>query len=121
MVRWQVAFAFVVYLGLPVLYVTCARLRRRQRRARWERARQLRDERLGRVAVGAAPFNPQMVPTPERQNVTGRHGMTCDQWYQTIVADFRAMRCDRLPNCADYRREFGSALIKYYTQRRFSP
>jgi len=115
MVRWQAAFALVLYVGLPALYVGCIRLRRRRRTARWKRARRLRDERLGRLAVsGTAPFSPQMVPTPERQKVTGRRGMTCDQWYEMIVADFKAMRCDHLPTCADYRREFGQALARYY-------
>lgn len=117
MVSWQLAFALVIYLGAPVLYVTCTRLRQRRRTARWERAHQIRNGRLGRIATGEAPFSPQMVPAPERQEVLGRHGMTCDQWYETVVADYRAIRRDRLPSCADYRREFGQALARYYYEQ----
>ena len=115
MAGWEWIYVLVAYLGIPTLYVTYRRRRRRRQRAeRWEHARRFGSERLSHLAVDTAPFNPQLVPTPERREVIGRRGMTCDQWYETIVADYRARRCDRLPSCADYRQEFGHALARYY-------
>lgn len=120
MIHWQLSYVLVTYVGLPTLYVGWMGALRRRRRTRWERACRLRNERLHHIAVGTGPFHPGLVPMPERQGITGRSGLNSQQWYDVIVADFRAMRCDRLPTCADYRREFGDALTRfYYTSKAF--
>lgn len=97
--NWTAAVFMALYVAPFAVFVY------QRRRGRY--AKRIRAWRQRIAAAADRPFHLRLLSEPERSRLIGRGGMTSDEWFRTVAADFVAGRRDHMPTCGDYLTEFG--------------
>ena len=98
--NWTAALIFLtLYVAPSAAFVY------RRRYGRY--AKQIRAWRRRLAATPDQPFHLRQLTPAERNRLIGRGGLTSDEWFRAVAADFVAGRRDHMPTCVDYLHEFG--------------